>query len=60
MYAKARAGEIKGFTGIDDVYEDPTTEEADLKVDITKQTIPEIVHCEFLSVLFLKLSIRTG
>lgn len=27
---------------IDDVYEDPT--DAELAVDITKQTIPEIVH----------------
>jgi adenylylsulfate kinase len=27
MYAKARAGEIKGFTGIDDPYEEPLTPE---------------------------------
>ena len=31
MYAKARKGEIKGFTGIDDPYEAP--EKADLVVD---------------------------
>ena len=31
MYAKARKGEIKGFTGIDDPYEVP--EKADLIVD---------------------------
>jgi len=31
MYAKARKGEIKGFTGIDDPYEAP--EKADLIVD---------------------------
>ena len=31
MYAKARKGEIKGFTGIDDPYEYP--EKADLVVD---------------------------
>ena len=31
MYAKARKGEIKGFTGIDDPYEDP--ENADLVID---------------------------
>ncbi|CCA66412.1 probable sulfate adenylyltransferase [Serendipita indica DSM 11827] len=42
VYAKARRGEIKGFTGIDDVYEKPTN--ADVTVDITQQTIPEIVH----------------
>ncbi|EJU04095.1 sulfate adenylyltransferase [Dacryopinax primogenitus] len=41
-YAKARRGEIKGFTGIDDPYEAPT--DADLVVDISKQTVPEIVH----------------
>ncbi|RXW21393.1 hypothetical protein EST38_g4462 [Candolleomyces aberdarensis] len=42
LYARARAGEIKGFTGVDDVYENP--DNADLTVDVTKQTIPEIVH----------------
>lgn len=42
IYAKARRGEIKGFTGVDDVYETP--EHADLTVDVTNQSIPEIVH----------------
>ncbi|KDQ21600.1 hypothetical protein BOTBODRAFT_123392 [Botryobasidium botryosum FD-172 SS1] len=42
VYAKARRGEIKGFTGIDDVYEAPSN--ADITVDITHQTVPEIVH----------------
>ncbi|KAF9010511.1 hypothetical protein BDQ17DRAFT_1234285 [Cyathus striatus] len=42
LYAKARRGEITGFIGIDDPYESP--ERADLVVDITKQSIPEIVH----------------
>ena len=41
-YAKARRGEIKGFTGVDDVYEEPTN--ADLKVDLTQNTVAEIVH----------------
>jgi adenylylsulfate kinase-like enzyme len=27
LYAKARAGEIKGFTGIDDPYEPPSSPE---------------------------------
>ena len=27
LYAKARAGEIKGFTGIDDAYEEPLNPE---------------------------------
>ncbi|KZT26697.1 ATP-sulfurylase [Neolentinus lepideus HHB14362 ss-1] len=42
MYAKARAGEIKGFTGVDVPYETPSY--ADLTVDVTKQSVPEIVH----------------
>ncbi|KZV85870.1 putative sulfate adenylyltransferase [Exidia glandulosa HHB12029] len=42
VYKKARAGEIKGFTGIDDVYEAPT--DADIVADTTQQSIPEIVH----------------
>lgn len=33
LYKKARAGEIKGFTGIDDPYETPTNPEIDLKTD---------------------------
>ena len=31
LYKKARAGEIKGFTGIDDPYEEPTNAEIHLK-----------------------------
>ncbi|KIJ49626.1 hypothetical protein M422DRAFT_777553 [Sphaerobolus stellatus SS14] len=42
LYKRARAGEIKGFTGIDDPYEDPT--DANIVVDVSKQSIPEIVH----------------
>jgi sulfate adenylyltransferase len=33
MYAKARAGLIKGFTGVDDPYEDPETPE--MRIDTT-------------------------
>jgi sulfate adenylyltransferase len=42
LYSRARRGEITGFTGVDDPYEEP--EHAELKVDVTKQSIPEIVH----------------
>lgn len=42
IYAKARRGEIKGFTGVDDIYETP--DRPDLTVDVTTQSIPEIVH----------------
>ncbi|KAI1101637.1 putative sulfate adenylyltransferase [Jackrogersella minutella] len=42
IYAKARAGEIKGFTGVDDPYEAPAN--PDLVVDCEKQTVRSIVH----------------
>jgi sulfate adenylyltransferase len=42
VYAKARAGEVKGFVGVDDEYETPS--KTDLTIDTTKQSIPEIVH----------------
>ena len=42
VYARARRGEIKGFTGVDDPYEAP--EKADLRVDLEKQSVREIVH----------------
>jgi len=39
MYAKARKGEIKGFTGIDDPYETPTN--ADLIVDTENEPLSD-------------------
>ena len=39
MYAKARAGEIKGFTGIDDPYEEPPNPE--LLIDTEHETLEE-------------------
>ena len=39
IYAKARAGLIKGFTGIDDPYESP--EKAEVSVDTTDMTPDE-------------------
>ena len=39
MYAKARKGEIKGFTGIDDPYEVPT--DADLVIDTEHEPLSE-------------------
>lgn len=41
VYAKARHGDIKGVAGIDEEYEAP--ERADLTVDLTKHSVPEIV-----------------
>ena len=41
MYAKARAGLIKGYTGIDDPYEEPDAPE--VRIDTTHMTIAEVV-----------------
>lgn len=41
LYAKARAGLITGFTGIDDPYEAPT--DADLTIDTSVVDVPEAV-----------------
>ena len=42
LYAKARAGLIKGFTGIDDPYEDPVDPE--MKIDTTNLTPDLAAH----------------
>ena len=42
LYAKARAGELTGMTGIDDPYEEPT--DADLTVDTSELTIDAAVN----------------
>jgi sulfate adenylyltransferase len=42
LYAKARAGELTGMTGVDDPYEPP--EDADLVLDTTDMSIDEAVE----------------
>ncbi|KAF2488858.1 sulfate adenylyltransferase [Lophium mytilinum] len=42
VYARARRGEVKGFTGVDDPYEEP--QKADLVVDAQKTNVRTIVH----------------
>ncbi len=42
LYAKARAGEIKGFTGVDDPYEEPQAPEVICETD--KESIEESVQ----------------
>jgi adenylylsulfate kinase len=42
LYKKARAGQIKGFTGIDDPYEDPAQAELHLRTD--KLSVAESVE----------------
>ncbi|KAK5117461.1 Sulfate adenylyltransferase [Meristemomyces frigidus] len=44
IYVKARRGEIKGFTGVDDPYEAPKGKEADMVVDISKENVRTAVH----------------
>ncbi|KAJ3189263.1 Sulfate adenylyltransferase [Gaertneriomyces sp. JEL0708] len=41
-YEKAKRGEIKGFTGVDDPYETPAN--PDLRVDPAKWSVNQIVH----------------
>ncbi len=48
LYAKARKGEIKGFTGIDDPYEDPLNPE--IKIDTSEKSISDCVD-EILAAL---------
>jgi sulfate adenylyltransferase len=51
MYAKARAGLLKGFTGVDDPYETPKHPE--LRIDTTRIT-PEEAAREVLLLLSRK------
>ena len=51
MYKKAKANEIKNFTGIDSPYETP--EKPDLVVDTNKDTLYESVY-KILSLLINK------
>ena len=49
LYKKARAGEIKGFTGIDDPYEEPVAPELVL---LAAEKTPDILADEV--IIFLK------
>jgi sulfate adenylyltransferase len=42
LYARARAGQLRGMTGIDDPYEEPT--DAELTIDTTDMTVPEAIE----------------
>ena len=45
LYKKARAGEIKSFTGVDDVYEEP------LQPEVTVQTASENLENSISKIL---------
>ena len=47
VYARARAGEIRGVPGVDATFE--PVERPQLTVDVTRQNIPEIVHSAYQS-----------
>ena len=53
LYAKARAGEIKGFTGIDDPYEPPPRPEVTCKTD--RETVEESAQKVIDKLVQLKL-----
>ncbi len=57
LYAKARRGEIKGFTGIDDPYEPP--ENPEIALDTVRNTPEENAHV-ILNYLIDQGLIRTG
>jgi sulfate adenylyltransferase len=42
LYARARAGQLRGMTGIDDPYEEPAN--AELTIDTTTITVPEAIE----------------
>ena len=42
MYARARSGELTGFTGIDDPYEEP--EQPELTIDTAAMSVDECVE----------------
>jgi sulfate adenylyltransferase len=42
LYARARAGQLRGMTGVDDPYEEPAN--AELTIDTTDMTVPEAIE----------------
>ena len=48
MYRKARNGEIRDFTGIDSMYEEPSS--PFMSVDTTEYTIPESIDLIYKKV----------
>jgi adenylylsulfate kinase len=46
LYQKAQAGEIKGFTGVDDPYEPPLNPEVICKTDVesVEESVEKVIH----------------
>jgi adenylylsulfate kinase len=53
LYAKARAGQITGMTGVDDPYEEPTT--AELSIDTAVVPLAEAVAQSYALLTYLRL-----
>nr|WP_305765064.1 adenylyl-sulfate kinase [Aphanizomenon sp. UHCC 0183] len=58
LYAKARSGIIKGFTGIDDPYEEPLNPE--VVCDSEKETLEESVAKVFTALIEMNLLVGGG
>ncbi len=58
LYAKARAGEIKGFTGVDDPYEAP--ENPEVRLDTSKQSVEQCVDTIIEKLLELSYILPHG
>lgn len=54
MYAQAREGIIKGLSGVDEDFEVP--KDANLTVDLTEHSIPQVVHSALHSTSCIDLS----
>ena len=60
LYAKARAGQLTGMTGVDDPYEEPT--DAELTIDTSTLTVDQAVEAVFTYLTdegWLELKTRT-
>ena len=56
VYAQARNGTLIGLAGVDEDFEVP--KDANLTVDLTQHSIPQVVHSAF-SLLFLARTSRS-
>jgi sulfate adenylyltransferase len=51
VYAQARKGALKGLSGVDEDFEVP--KDANLTVDLTQHSIPQVVHSAFTLLVHL-------
>lgn len=58
LYAMARAGKIKGFTGIDDPYETP--EQPELTIDTSQYSMTDAVNVVIDKLIEMRLLVSSG